>query len=98
MSETVYTKWLTLPGDPLTGRACVTPPSVHSSPQPLLAPARTPDVCPEIIHSPKVARNCSYLRAYAIALWLLKLTRPALPAPAARQTTTSRLFWTIEHP
>ena len=76
----------------------MTPRSAHSSPKPWLAPARTTDVCPQIIHSPKGTTNSSYLGAEATALWLLTLTRTPLPTSAARQTTTSQLFWTIEHP
>jgi hypothetical protein len=76
----------------------VTPRNVHSSPKPWLAPARTTDVYPQIIHCPNGTRNRSHLRPDATALSRLTFTRSALPVLAACQTVPPQLFRTIEHP
>ena len=83
-----------LPG----GRACVIRPSLHSSTEPLLAPARTLEVCPDTANSQKTEPNCALNNPSGDSMSpenQKPFTSQGLPVPEA---TTSGMFGTIEHP
>ena len=64
-------------GDLLSGRAFRTRRSCHPSPEPPLAPARTPDVCPKRPESQNAAQKSTF-RKHEPAF-------SALPAPSSRR-------------
>ena len=76
----------------------MTPHSVHSSTERLLAPARTPDVYPEVATRAKTAVNCPLLSPAAFSCRTVEAEIAHSHAIDSAQIPSGEMLRTIEYP